>query len=82
LVGDPQRVRVLATAREEGMARPLFWPADHGRGRVFVSIPQHYSWSFDDPVFRAILLRGLAWATGDGVDGYDELVTLGARIAD
>jgi len=82
LVGDVQRVRVLATAREEGTARPLFWTADHGRGRVFVSIPGHYSWSFDDPVFRAILLRGLAWATGDGVDRYDELVTLGARIAD
>lgn len=82
LVGDPGRVRVLATAIEEGARRPLFWTAEYGGGRVFVSIPGHYSWSFDDPVFRAIVLRGLAWATGDGVDRYDPLVTLGARIAD
>jgi type 1 glutamine amidotransferase len=75
-------VRVLATAIEEGARRPLFWTAEYGGGRVFVSIPGHYSWSFDDPVFRAIVLRGLAWATGDGVDRYDPLVTLGARIAD
>jgi type 1 glutamine amidotransferase len=82
LTGDPARLNLIATQEEEGEPRPLFWTMEHGRGRVFVSIPGHYMWTFDDPAFRLLLLRGIAWAGHRPVDRFNDLVTLDARIAD
>ena len=82
LAGDPARMRPIATAVEEGSPQPLFWTCEPARGRVFVSIPGHYSWTFDDPLFRVLLLRGIAWAAKEPVDRFNDLVTPGARIAD
>jgi putative heme-binding domain-containing protein len=82
LVGDPAAIDVLGTAREDGAPRPLVWTRTQGRGRVFVSVPGHYTWTFDDPLFRLLILRGLAWSAGEPVDRFDELVTLGARLAE
>jgi putative heme-binding domain-containing protein len=81
LIGDPAGVEVLATAVEDGKARPLLWTRRQGRGRVFVSIPGHYTWTFDDPLFRVLLLRGMAWAAGEPVDRFRDLATPGARLA-
>lgn len=80
LGGDPGRVQVLATGQEEGQAWPLFWTLEPSKGRVFVSIPGHYMWTFDDPLYRILLLRGLAWAAGEPVDRFHALATLGARV--
>lgn len=80
LSGDPQRIRVLGAGVEEGERRPLFWTFEPGRGRVFVSIPGHYSWTFDDPLFRVLLLRGMAWSAGESVDRFNELVTAGTEL--
>jgi putative heme-binding domain-containing protein len=80
LAGDPGRVNVLATGVEEGKPRPLMWTRTHGKGRVFVSIPGHYTWTFDDPLFRLIVLRGLCWAAGEDADRLSELATVGARM--
>ena len=78
LTGDLPKGRVLATQVEGGAPRPLVWTVEHGRGRVFVSIPGHYSWTFDDPLFRVLLLRGIAWAAGEPVDRFNDLVWPGA----
>lgn len=80
LRGDPNEITLLGTTVEEGEPRPMFWTVERGRGRVFVSIPGHYSWTFDDPVFRTVLLRGIAWAGHRSVDRFNELVTLDARV--
>ncbi|WP_337176491.1 ThuA domain-containing protein [Paludisphaera sp.] len=82
LVGDPSSIEVLGTGREGGEPRPLFWARSLGEGRVFVSIPGHYTWTFDDPLFRLLILRGMAWTAGEPVDRFNELATLGARIAE
>lgn len=79
-VGDPRRINLLATGVEEGEPRPLFWTREHGGGRVFVSIPGHYSWTFDDPLYRILLLRGLAWTAGESVDRFNALCLPGARV--
>jgi hypothetical protein len=78
LTGDLPRDRVIATQIEDGQPRPLYWSLEHGRGRVFVSIPGHYSWTFDDPLFRVLLLRGIAWAAKEPVDRFNDLVWPGA----
>jgi type 1 glutamine amidotransferase len=54
---------------------------EHGKGRVFVSIPGHYSWTFDDPLFRVLLLRGVAWAAREPVVRFIDLVMIGADVA-
>jgi putative heme-binding domain-containing protein len=82
LVGDSKRINLVASSVEDGRPQPQFWTLEHGKGRVFVSIPGHYSWTFDDPLFRVLLLRGIAWAAKEPVDRFNELVTLGARVAD
>jgi len=78
--GDPGRINLLATCVEDGAEQPLFWTREHGGGRVFVSIPGHYSWTFDDPLFRILLLRGLAWTANEPVDRFNELALPGARV--
>ncbi|HEV7280244.1 MAG TPA: ThuA domain-containing protein [Pirellulaceae bacterium] len=81
LVGDAKRITLLATGKEEGVDQPLFWTMQPGKGRVFVSIPGHFAWTFDDPLFRILLLRGIAWAADEPVDRLNPLVVPGARIA-
>jgi putative heme-binding domain-containing protein len=80
LIGDARKIRLLGSGIEDGAAQPLFWTAEKGKGRVFVSIPGHFAWTFDDPIFRAILLRGIAWSAGESVDRFNDLVTPGARL--
>jgi hypothetical protein len=78
LTGDIHKDRVIATQVEDREPRPLFWSVEHGRGRVFVSIPGHFSWTFDDPLFRVLLLRGIAWTANEAVDRFNALVWPGA----
>lgn len=80
LEGDPRSISVLATGTEAGAARPLMWTRENGRGRVFVSIPGHFNWTFDDPLFRLLLLRAICWTAHEPVDRLSELATVGARI--
>lgn len=81
LTGDVKNVTLFATSAEEGSATPQVWAYEKGAGRVFVSIPGHYSWTFDDPIFRVLLLRGILWTAKEPVDRFNELVPLGARLA-
>ena len=81
LTGDPENVTLLATSTEDGMATPQMWTTEHGPGRVFVSIPGHYNWTFDDPLFRLLLLRGIAWSAKEPVDRFNDLVPIGARMS-
>ncbi|MBN9118555.1 MAG: ThuA domain-containing protein [Planctomycetes bacterium] len=81
LTGELPKDRVLGWADEDARPQPLFWSLEQGKGRVFVSIPGHYSWSFDDPLFRVLLLRGIAWSAREPVDRFNDLVWPGADVA-
>jgi putative heme-binding domain-containing protein len=81
LTGSLRPAQVMATSREDGAPQPIFWTKEEGKGRVFVSIPGHYSWSFDDPAFRILLLRGIAWSAKEPVDRFNDLVWPGAEVA-
>ncbi len=80
MVGDPSRVTVLATAEEEGKPWPMLWTFERGKGRVFCSILGHYSWTYDDPFFRILVLRGIAWAAGEPSRRFDGLATVGVSL--
>jgi len=81
LIGDEKQVRVLATQVEDGAPRPMLWAYEPGKGRVFCSILGHYSWTFDDPLFRLLVLRGMAWTARQPVDRFNDLLLSGARVA-
>jgi type 1 glutamine amidotransferase len=72
--------RVIGRGVEDGQPWPQLWVGEPGRGRVFVSIPGHYAWTFDDPLFRLLVLRGIAWSARQPVDRLNELVWPGARV--
>jgi CubicO group peptidase (beta-lactamase class C family)/type 1 glutamine amidotransferase len=66
-------VTVLATSVEDKAkrgstpkaAQPMFWCYELGEGRVFGCVPGHRAHTFDDPVIRKLLLRGMIWAAGE-----------------
>jgi len=68
-----ESVTVLATSVEDKAkrgstpraAQPMFWCYELGEGRVFGCVPGHSAQTFDDPMFRKLLLRGMIWATGE-----------------
>ena len=39
-----------------------FWTYTSGKGKVFGTTTGHYTYTFHDPVYRLILMRGIAWA--------------------
>jgi type 1 glutamine amidotransferase len=85
--GDTGRIKVLATSDEtiskgasETKPEPMFWTYQPGKGRVFGCVLGHYTWTFDDPCFRALLLRGMAWAAGESPYRFDRLILRGAPV--
>ena len=82
LRGDPARVSVLATSLEDNQPRPQIWTLQRHQGRVFGCIPGHYTWTFDDPLYRVLVLRGIAWSARlADVNRLVELAPVGARLA-
>ena len=77
MIGDTNKVQVLATTEQEGKSWPMLWTFQRGKGRVFASIIGHYSWTHDDPMFRILALRGLAWAAGVEENRFEKLAVLG-----
>jgi putative heme-binding domain-containing protein len=74
MIGDTNRVQVIATARQEGKSWPMAWTVQHGKGRVFATVLGHYTWTHNDPLYRMLVLRGLAWSAGEPIHRFDELV--------
>ena len=80
--GDASKVTVLGTSDEivpgttESKPMPLLWTYEpaHG-GRAVVCVLGHYMWTFDDPLFRLMFLRSLAWSGGKETYRFDELAT-------
>jgi type 1 glutamine amidotransferase len=86
-IGELNAVQVLATS-EETIAKdasrkkpqPMFWTYQRGKGRVFGCVPGHFNWTFDDPYFRLLLLRGMAWAAGESPYRFDNLALRGLAL--
>jgi len=87
LKGDLSKVTVLATSDEaisedsqQTKPEPMFYTYEYGKGRVFSCILGHYTWTFDDPYFRILLLRGMAWAAGGSPYRFERLVLRGIPL--
>jgi putative heme-binding domain-containing protein len=82
LRGAASDSQVLATAVENGAPMPQVWTRQAGSGRVMVCILGHFTWTFDDPLYRILVLRGIAWTARQPIDRLTELATVGARFSD
>ena len=89
LKGDRSKVTILATSDEtisedsdQTKPEPMFYAYEYGKGRVFSCILGHYTWTFDDPYFRILMLRGMAWAANESPYRFDRLVLRGIELAD
>lgn len=60
---------VLATTdSEKAPESPQLWTFEDGHSRTFTAIPGHWHSTFSLPHYKAILLRGIAWAGKRQVD--------------
>jgi type 1 glutamine amidotransferase len=80
-------VRVLVGCKEQTnpnspavATEAMFWICERGKGRVFGCVPGHFDWTFDDPYFRLLVLRGMAWAAGETPYRFDDLATRGVPL--
>ena len=73
LTGDGVRViGAIAPAEKEGSFQEIlggegvrsqaFWTYKSGKGRVFGTTTGHYTYTFYDPMYRLLIMRGVAWA--------------------
>ena len=54
---------------------------ERDKSRIVGCIPGHYTWTFDDPLFRVLVLRSICWAAAEeDVDRLAGLATVGARL--
>ncbi|HYH54978.1 MAG TPA: ThuA domain-containing protein, partial [Anseongella sp.] len=81
LIKGNKEINLLASGHEEGKPIPMLWTVEQGKGRVFVSILGHFNWTFDDPLFRILLLRGISWAGNRPTDEMIDIVNMGARVS-
>jgi type 1 glutamine amidotransferase len=73
LASSPERI----TPKDEAVKpQAMYWTAQPGAGRIFGCVLGHFTWSFDDPYFRLLLLRGIAWAGGTNPYRFDPLVAV------
>ncbi|MCX7016106.1 MAG: HEAT repeat domain-containing protein, partial [Candidatus Sumerlaeota bacterium] len=89
LKGDQSKIQILGASNEAASKRsrettpqPMYWTSEVRKGRVFVCLPGHNVWSFDDPYFRLLLLRGMAWAAGESPYRFDALALRDAVLSD
>ena len=81
LRGDCSRIAVLGTVVEDNVPQPQVWTLEREKSRIVGCIPGHYSWTFDDPLYRVLVLRSICWAAKQNdVDRLSDLCLVGARI--
>jgi len=79
--GDAARLNVLGTSIEDNAPRPELWTLQRHQSRIVACIPGHYTWTFDDPLFRILVLRSVCWAAKEqNVDRLADLALIGTRV--
>ena len=59
-----------------------FWTYSSGKGRVFGTTTGHYTYTYFDPIYRLLLLRGIAWCLEEDPAPFMPLVFHGITSAE
>ena len=62
---------VLETKGARGQA---FWIYTSGQGRVFGTTTGHFTYTYHDPMYRLLLVRGIAWALEEKPEAFMPIV--------
>ena len=49
----------------DGVRSDAFWTYELGKGRVFGTTTGHFTYTYYDPVYRLLLMRGLGWVLNE-----------------
>ena len=60
----------------DGKEWPVMWTKEVGKSKTFTTVLGHNFWTFNDPYFRIILLRAMAWSMNESFDPFKPLVNL------
>ncbi|MEC9124320.1 MAG: ThuA domain-containing protein [Verrucomicrobiota bacterium] len=60
--------------RSEGARGQAFWTYASGKGRVFGTTTGHFTYTYHDPMYRLLLVRGIAWALGQKPGAFVPIV--------
>ncbi len=60
----------------DGKAWPVIWTKEVGKGKVFGTILGHNWFAFNDPYFRIMLFRAMAWTMDESPDPFMPLVNI------
>ena len=60
----------------DGKPWPVMWTKEVGKGKVFATVAGHNFFTYNDPYFRIILLRAMAWTMNESFDPFKPLVTM------
>ena len=82
MIGDLKNVSVLATTEEEGKQWPMVWTYERDNGRIFGTVLGHYITTHEDPFFRIMILRAIAWSVREPIARFEPLTTVGVRFKD
>lgn len=61
----------------EDVRSQAFWTYTSGKGRVFGTTTGHYTYTFYDPMYRLLLMRGVAWALDENPAPFMPIVFAG-----
>lgn len=68
--------------KSKGIRGDAFWTYTSGQGKVFGTTTGHYTYTYHDPVYRLLLLRGIAWALDEDPAPFMPLVYHGITNAE
>jgi len=63
--------------KSEDARSHAFWAYQSGKGRVFGTTTGHYTYTYFDPMYRLLLMRGLAWTLNEDPAPFMPLVFQG-----
>ena len=71
---DQSFAEILETKGARGQA---FWTYTSGKGRVFGTTTGHFTYTYHDPMYRLLLVRGIAWALEEKPGAFMPIVFAG-----
>jgi len=71
---DQSLAEVLGSEGTRGQA---FWTYTSGKGRVFGTTTGHFTYTYHDPMYRLLLVRGIAWALEEKPEAFMPIVFAG-----
>lgn len=79
--GAEGSVPPLSPSQMDSRQWPVVWAYEKGKGRVVATPLTHNFWTFkDDPYFRILLFRALAWTAGVSFEPFRSLPSEGVTL--